>query len=76
MFTSFATAPCTQDDETIDLFQSIIQHTGAIKVQKAKAVCSSCPVETKRACLELGTYDGDALDGVYGGLSQKERATR
>jgi Transcription factor WhiB len=69
-FTTFASAPCTAP-ENFDTFQSVIQHTGASKVAECKSICAPCPV--KAECLSLGTYDGDILPGVYGGLSQAER---
>lgn len=64
----FAGAPCLSNPEP---FLSIIEHSGARKVQECKAICEPCP--HKAACLALGYFDSYTLPGVYGGLSKAER---
>ena len=43
---------------------------GRLATQKAKAVCSSCPVRMK--CLEHANTNGETF-GIWGGLTPKER---
>lgn len=62
--------PC-QDHQP--LFLSIIDSAGSKKHERAKAVCATCPEATKAECLSLGWYDGRALEGIYGGLTHRER---
>ncbi len=74
MFHDFREAPCV---DHFDLFQGIIQHTGADRVRQAKAICARCPSADRAACLTLGYEDdGTPAPGVYGGLSQAERPPR
>lgn len=72
MFTghNFDGAPCLTGDNPA-LFLSVIEHTGSAKVERCRRVCGEC--SHSDICLTLGYYNGEALPGVFGGLSEAER---
>jgi WhiB family redox-sensing transcriptional regulator len=70
--------PC---DDDLDLFFEGDGERGEAKVQrekKAKAICATCPIETRQACLDTALKaEGNARTGRYGifaGLNGVERA--
>lgn len=42
------------------------------RIKRAKAVCSTCPVETE--CLEYAMQSSDTL-GIWGGKTERQRRT-
>lgn len=42
------------------------------KIAKAKAVCQTCPLDIKAACLAYAVAE-DIKDGIWGGLTRAER---
>lgn len=57
-------AACSEDQH--DLFFSLAES----KMEKAKAICQTCPVKSE--CLQFA-LDNDIEFGIYGGLSREER---
>ena len=54
-----------------DLFFPEVGDSGG-SVEKAKAVCSTCPV--KRECLDFA-LDNSFMYGIWGGMSSRQRKT-